>query len=263
MASIYNISREHQAQNPFYLREVRRMCFICIALQLTCFIGYWTGMILMYQLSWTIWLTISTICIMVMGIKFGESYIILVTAKYTLNHNRVIPKKYIKRIYAFWLISSLINITGTILRFMDQKTAQSICYAIWAILCSISICFLIYILKSIRGKFVDIMMRKLQVKQQKDESVSDRLLPRESNAGMLMKSEIKRMSVLLIGLYLLIIVFLINAILNVLQNILSDLDLDETVWMIAYIYFPQWTIINVFVLVFSWIPRSQMMQEFD
>lgn len=358
IASIYSIYRESYAVDPGYLKRVRSILVVTTILQIVCFSGYWLNIYLMYEIAWLIWLTLSTFSIMFMGIKFGQSYIILVTPNYSLKDHNKIPNKYIILTFSFWFIGSCIDITGTMLGlFLKQFYAQSICYAVWEILCCVSVGFVIFILKRVRSKFNDIMTAKLsynedkketkrknkkkrkianKLKQQKQRqsaihsipedhvsyhniddpkieisqtnhiiesshrgnsvlstytmtgsaltastastvstagSINDSLL---TNTGSVIKSEIKRMRNLICGLYLMIVVFMLNAIFNGFYRFSQTLftfnesdynngsiyTLTPTL-VVATIFFPQWTVINMFVLMFSWIPHSQMKDEWD
>ena len=92
-----------------------------------------------------------------------------------------------------------------------------------------------------------------------------------------MKYEIRRMRNLQIGLYLLIVVFLMNALFNGLLRFyqpgrfwfFEDTKDDENIYVrtpteiVAVVFFPQWTIINVFILMFSWIPDSRLVESWN
>ena len=95
-----------------------------------------------------------------------------------------------------------------------------------------------------------------------------------TNSGKIFKGEIKRMRKLIIGLGFCIVVFMLNAGFNIFRANqgwykyfgLEGTDIDElfdNIYVVSFIFFPQWTVINVFVMMFSWIPRSQLKDEYD
>eukprot|EP01083_Nonionella_stella_P017075 47704_1 len=308
-ACFYSIYRESYALDPSYLKHIRRTCVLTTSLQLLCFIGYWLGIYFMYELCWIMWLTLSTFSIMFMGIKFGESYIILVTPNYCLQDNKI-PTKYIVLLFLFWFIGSCVDIAGTVFGLLGHQWVQSICYSIWQTLCSMSIGVLIYILSQIRNKFSEIWNKKMSFTEAKKEekrlrkkrdkankkrdaftdddrdvvsttrtqvtvsstagSLNDSLL---SNTASIIQSEIVRMRNLICGLYLMVVVFMINAIFNgfwrfshdILQYKTSDYEIyrNTPTTVVAAVFFPEWTAINVFIMMFSWIPRCQMRDDWD
>ena len=359
-ASLYSIYREAYAIDQEYLKRVRTILVMTTLLQIACFGGYWLGIYLMYELCWIIWLTLSTFSIFLMGIRFAQTYIILCSPHYQLKDHADIPKKYVRLVIIFWFIGSCIDITGTVVGLFNYTYIQSLCYALWEILCSISVGFLIYILKRVRNKFSDIIIKKAtyqtdaktqrkRIKQYKIEktnkrkkvhsqqttihehydqideeiaehtvvesskasimlthtisagsntlnnynygvltntassaggSINDSLLSKRTSSGNIMRSEVRRMSALIIGLYGCIVVFVLNAFFNGFFRFSGEIfsfydktfdgenDLEKEqlyrmtpLWVIAYVFFPQWTMVNMFVLMFSWIPNSQMTDE--
>ena len=113
--SLYSVYRESYAVDPKYLRRIRFISVLNTILQISCVTGYWLNIYAVYECSWILWLTLSTFCITSMGIKIGESYIILVSTNYKLNDHRSIPRKYRIFVYLFWGIGSLIDATGRLL----------------------------------------------------------------------------------------------------------------------------------------------------
>eukprot|EP01083_Nonionella_stella_P049318 131457_1 len=86
---------------------------------------------------------------------------------YSLTDHNKIPIKYKYLTGIFWLLGCCVDATGTVLGvFCGHQQAQSICYSIWEILCSISIGFLIYILYSVRNTFKHLNKQKTQYKQE-------------------------------------------------------------------------------------------------
>lgn len=354
LLSIYSLCRENYAMNPHYLQRTRSIGIVTTLLQISCFGGYWLNLYAMYEVSWIIWLTLSTFCITLMGIRYGQSYIILVSNRYSLTEHNRIPRKYIICTFTFWSIGSCIDVTGTLFGFLGRSQLQSICYALWEVLCCISVGFVIFILHGIRSKFQHLMSakriyhseaklkkealrgkgkrirerspRKMEIEATRtqtqltrsikaiDESatlnVSPAMTPMSfrspnaaSNASSLvskattistsathsindsllshsddaMQSEIKRMRNLIIGLCLCICVFLLNAVFNGFFRFYSasdtlfsfdddaegDLYTDTPTLIVAAVFFPQWTCVNLFILMFSWVPSSQMERDWD
>ena len=117
--SIYSVYRESYALDPRYLQRIRSISVLNTLLQIGCFSGYWLNIYAVYECAWICWLTLSTFSITSMGIKMGESYIILVSSNYTLSGHRSIPRRYRIFVFVFWCIGSLIDTAGSFVVDVD------------------------------------------------------------------------------------------------------------------------------------------------
>jgi len=285
-----------------------------------------------------------------MGIKIGESYVILVSSNYKLADHQSIPPKYRRAVYGFWCIGSLIDGTGTVFGFLDYSYIQSICYALWEMMRCIAVMVVLHILRTIKREFSHLMTSKMQRRsngaksKRKKRDLKETLYPqymssdstnwKEPQSGTMtaatdyetvsvtvsdhgilamdgqrlissavsavsgsgtvsvvgsvnesvcketeevMEYEIGRMRKLQIALYLSIIVFLMNAVFNGVLRfyepdqfwVFEDTKTDDSIYtdtpteIVAVVFFPQWTIINVFILMFSWIPDSRLVSSWN
>ena len=108
-------------------------------------------------------------------------------------------------------------------------------------------------------------------------SVNSDTLPTISADGTVMIEEVGRMRVLKRGLYVCMFVFILNVLWNLfrLLVLLNVIDLEEWKWfewksndelygnvyIVTFVYFSQWVVINGFVMKFSWIPKSQLINN--
>lgn len=309
LVSMLSIAREKYAiEVKIQIKRVRSILFLTTFLQLICFTGYWLGIYLMYELCWIIWLTLSTLSILMLGIQFGESYIQLISAgSYSKKSTAVL--KCLPYLYLFWFVGCCIDATGTVFGILySNQLAQAICYSIWEVLCSISISCLIWILcrykKNLKGtrridekkqeysaiksvksygslktgdesvienKESSISTEPVYVSHHKTDihetgSINSNLLLRRGNK---MESEIKRIRHLVIGLIISIIALMVNAGYNGHYAIAVHdyTHHNKSVYMhistvhIAVIFFSEWTVINLFIMKFSWIPKYQLKHD--
>eukprot|EP01084_Bolivina_argentea_P168785 292617_1 len=332
--SLWSIAREKYAIDSEKLKRVRSILFLTTVLQLICFIGYWLQIYLMYELCWIIWVILSTLSIVLLGIRFGESYIKI----YSDDYNSI-PNIYKYLIYLFWCVGCCVDATGTILGMhFSNQLAQSICYSVWEILCSISIGAVILILKSARDKLKNIPLKASNKKKKKKKKRKKRKLKKRdkismeahseneidekkeeytvksiksygslklgddsmidnqssssknhsivliyagciaettgcTNGNLLlnkksrMHSEIKRINHLICGLLVSIAVLMVNATFNALHAL--HIHYDSTffartpTWDVAAVLFMEWTVINLIIMRFSWIPRYQLRDDYS
>lgn len=69
-----------------------------------------------------------------------------------------------------WCIDEI----GTVFGFLNESYIQSICYAVWEMLCSISVLFVVHILRNIRREFSHLMTSKMQRQSDRDSKRMDR-----------------------------------------------------------------------------------------
>eukprot|EP01084_Bolivina_argentea_P128952 227851_1 len=365
ICTCYSVYREKYAINQDYLKSIRTILVAATLLQLICFVGYWIGTYVIYQFCTITWDTLITSAVMLMVVRFGESYIVLVTENYTLQNHSEIPFKFTITIFLIWFIGSCINIIGYLFAFVSicrhpkniHNKISSSCFVAWTISCLLILSIGMYILTRIERRFKRILQDKLEYKDDRKQSrLKKHLLKQQNNQitqnkkmvpkltltsqtinenhadeqkydtrsfntysklpthttettyskkmnasalsttigsvndsvmtqrGIIMKSELKRMRILIYGLLFLICIFLFNGVHQVYQLLksldtydkiswlnklswLDDFSVDDPEhvkrWVVTYLIYTKWTIMNVFVMCFSWIPRSRMLDEWS
>lgn len=163
--AVWSIYQENKAHDPENLKNVRSAMCCTTFWQIICFLGYWMNLIIMYEISWVIWVILSTYTIMLMGLKYYENYIILATQKYQLKNHDTIPRIYNVLAYLLLFFGFCLNIVGSWLGPNDY--IQPILYGIWEISRMIMIVLIIRLLKSLNVSFRNILQQKAVIREEK------------------------------------------------------------------------------------------------
>ena len=261
--SILNLCQDIPLQSSFYLKlfnKVRWFSLLINILQVLCFIGYIIdGGRPIVILSWFIFIPIATLSILIISLEISQHYLRLNSrvsfdSKNTFN--------ILKRIcYILWFISMIVKLISTILYEFDVSIFEENVHLMWLYNSIYSIIFLIplgitiYILVKSRFKIKGIFNQLIITKLSRSKIKT-------------INKTIKKLNILILLLFIMFSFFVFNSVFSLIsyQN-RNDNNLyfimgtrqafdnieDE---FIAFLYFPIWTVININILYFTWIPTK-------
>mmetsp|Transcript_79332 Transcript_79332/g.97022 ORF Transcript_79332/g.97022 Transcript_79332/m.97022 type:complete len:430 (-) Transcript_79332:48-1337(-) len=133
--SLYRANYVYKKSLPKQLSYARRLLPWQGILQIICFGGYWINSFYVYQICWSIFIPLGSLSIMFICLKVSQSYHGMLLTK-NLNvwnsyQNRLKKQEII--FYIAWLVTSIINVIGTLIFLFDCnfQVVSHICDAIW------------------------------------------------------------------------------------------------------------------------------------
>eukprot|EP01084_Bolivina_argentea_P051811 95281_1 len=242
--SILCIYRQYHVKDAeTKLNVVRYIVAWCLLLQFFTFLGYFIGCVPLFAILWNLWVPSWSI-----GYVFLSLNISLIQASQlstTMDNNHQVAKW--KIIWCFWAGCSLSEWIGSISGWtFNLHNVQAFGYLFWKVNALIMLILCVTILVECYKN----------IKELSDVTT-------EEDAKNDMARGLRRMKhlimvELILSLYLFIsVVYEIYVIICIYKHIVfNNIYVEEATVMKMVVYFPLWSLINVVLLIYSWIPKT-------
>ena len=170
----------------------------------------------------------------------------------TLNERYVLPREYVIVTHILWLLTSMINILGSVLGFLfTSLIVQAFAYGIWKVFGCISLFYLAYIIYLVRKKLINIVQARSLLGNNKESSYT--------------LTGIQKTTMLVICVLLLAMFLFSNVIYDLVWgftliegiNKITDQYIEERTVIIICVYLPLWSCFHIFMLAYTWIKKSK------
>ena len=170
LVSLYSIYREEFVINSNYLKRIRSLMIVLTLLSIAFFVSLWINFGIIFVITQILWIPLETYTIISMTQKFGESYIILMTDKYSLLKKTKIPRIYEVLLWLLLFIAICINTIATIVTYTYSRQNSILFFGIWLIIKSVFLTFILFMLKTIKNRFKHLSIKNQSLSRQNESN---------------------------------------------------------------------------------------------
>eukprot|EP01084_Bolivina_argentea_P158641 276320_1 len=243
------------SENRKKINNVRYIVAFCLTIQFLTFLGYYIQNMILHESLWNVWIPSWSLGYILLSSKITDFYVPTKSLQPNPENNR---KQLIvwRIIWCLWFGCSLSNWIGSIYGwFLHQHHVQAFGYLLWKFIAFVMLNLCVYMLFNVRSVIKEtILMHKMIA----NVTEKDKHHFNQMTSGYI---RIKNLIIceLMLSFFLFVsVIYEIYVLINIYEgNYVTNIYAESTVMSMAC-YFPLWTLIHIVLLIYGWVPRTDM-----